>query len=102
LIAGVSIGQSPSPAAPPKAGMQNMMMMDSKMHQQMMGKSKMMSQQMAGVKKAIADERAKAGDPAMQKASDAKIEALEKSIHELQKQIEAVPQYLPQGSPNTP
>src|SRR6516225_2100556 len=91
LIAGVSLGQSTSPAATPTGSMQKMMMMDPKMHQQM-----------AGMKKAIADERAKPGDPAMQKASDAKIEALEKSIHELQKEIEAVPHYVPQGSSGTP
>ena len=102
LIAGVSLGQSTSPAATPKGSTQKMMMMDPKMHQQMMGECKKMDEQMAGMKKAIADERAKAGDPAMQKASDAKIEALEKTIHELQKQIEAVPQYLPQGNRNTP
>ena len=102
LIAGVSLGQSTSPAATPTGSMQKMMMMDPKMHQQMMGGCKKMNEQMAGMKKAIADERAKPGDSAMQKASDAKIEALEKSIHELQKEIEAVPHYVPQGSSGTP
>ena len=103
LIAGVSLAQSTSPAAKPKSSTQKMMVLDPKMHQQMMGEAKKMHEEMQGVKKAIAAERAKGGDPAMQQASDAQIQALEKSIHELQKQIESGPHYLPQGGgPDAP
>ena len=99
LTVGVSFGQGTTPAAPPK---QKMMVLDPKMQQQMMGEASKAHDSMQGLKKAIAAERAKGGDAAMQKASDDQIAALEKSIHALRQQIETGPHYLPQTNPNAP
>jgi len=103
LTVGVSLGQGTTPAAAPKAGSQKMMVLDPKVHQQMMGEVSKAHDEMQGLKKAIAAERAKGGgDAAMQKASDEQIAALEKTIHALRQQVESGPRYLPQANPNTP
>jgi hypothetical protein len=102
LTTGAAMAQSSAPAPKTPSSQKSsmkMMMLDPKMHQQMMGETKKMHDEMQNLKKAIADERAKGADPARQKASDEQIEALEKSIHTLRQQIETGPHYLEQTGP---
>ena len=115
LMAGASFGQGTTSATPqtkqakPKSSGSKQMVMDPKMHEQMMADAKKMETQIQELKKAVADERAKSIDPAhhsemmaQQKASDQQIEALQATAKILRQQLDAAPHYIDQkGGPTT-
>ena len=97
----------PKQAASSQKGSQKMMAMDPKMHEQMMNDLKRMETEIGQLQKTVAEERKSSIDPAhhaemmkQQKVSDEQIESLKKTIEGLRKQLESVPQYLPQENKN--
>ena len=110
LAAGASFAQTSTSATASKTSPQpKQMVMDEKMHQQMMDDLKRMDTQIEGLKKAVTEERKRGMDPAhheemmkQQKAADEEIAKLQATIRNLRGQLEKAPQYLPQANPNKP
>lgn len=80
------------------------LVMDAKMHEQMMNDIKKMQAEIESLRKQLAEERKRGMDPAHhaemmaeQKTSDQKIDALQKTAKDLYQQVEQGPKYLDQG-----
>jgi len=76
---------------------------DAEQHEQMKTSVKEMEEQIQSLKRCVTDERGEAGDStraaaaiAHQKASDAQIEALQKSVQQLRQQLDSSPHYVDQ------
>ena len=85
------------------------LVIDEKHHQQMMDDIKKLQADIASLKTQLAEERKRGMDPAhheemmaKQRASDQSIESVEKTVQGLNRELANVPQYLPQGSKDTP
>jgi len=91
-----------------KPGSQKTMPIDPKMRDQMMTTAKDMDQHLQELKMCLLHERSAAGNAgrtpqgAEREASDAQIQALEKSIEQLRQQLGNSPHYLDQTDPLLP
>ena len=104
---GTTGGSKAASSAPKTASKQYVM--DAKMHDQMMNDLKRMDTEISSLKQQLVEERKKSIDPAHhqemmaeQKASDQKIDSLQKTTQNLRQQVEQTPQYLPQQNKDRP
>ena len=91
-----------------KSKSQEMMVIDPKVRDQMMETTKEMDKQLQELKTCVARERASAASsgrpisPAERASLDAQVQALQKSIQQLQQQTDNGPHYLDQKNPLRP
>jgi hypothetical protein len=84
------------------------LVIDAKMHEQMMNDIKTMQAEIASLKTQLAEERKRGIDPAhhdemmaQQRVSDQHVDALQKTVNSLGQEVAKVPQYQPQTGPVT-